>query len=724
MYQDREYFTYGKIHVSIDILTGEIRELFHEKNFDNLLKNDMNDTAQPFTVNVNENGKIKKYSPLNSRYVLNHPGTEVKFYTENLSDGLLVKVFYNHLGCESSVIECSLFYTLIIQLDTITFHLTIKNLLDNVINEIRFPVISGVYLGEDYSKNILVYPKKAGVKIVNPIDYFDKIPTKIHWRWMEYRYTYTLHGTTGCGRLSEYNLKGFDMKYPGQLSMSWLDLYHEDGSGGVYFGCHDKNCNQFYLEIGSEGNHFPGLVLDTAFETRIAKGEEYSTLPAVLYFHDGDWHNGADFYRAFKQDHIVKQNRITPTWLKECVGLVAHYDFKYQTGGIVHKYRDIPKLAEEAKSMGFETMLLSGWHKDGFDRGYPEYYFDEDLGGEQELIDGISYGKKIGVHTVLYINSRLHNTKYNAEELENKCLKYENGKMVMISFGNPDVKFAIMCPKSIDWQNELCQIGDRLTNRYGADGIYLDELGAGAHLCFNKKHGHAFTDFTSGYVEVLEKLRGNYSKKHVNPLILMGEWIVDAFGGVVNFQLNQSFFDVTNHFFPEMYRYTFPEHGITDMIYPSKNLAMRPVFVAQKSELLMAKIFTNGSFFWVYDLENVNTFKKDTEGMAVLKNLIALRKIQLKKAQNYKFVDDLGFLIQGSGTEIKRFTNKNRSVLPFFRFTDETVKIKFDFDVDSAEVIYSSGEKTKLSFWENVVELPQVKCGLLMIHEKNEEENL
>ena len=130
------------------------------------------------------------------------------------------------------------------------------------------------------------------------------------------------------------------------------------------------------------------------------------------------------------------------------------------------------------------------------------------------------------------------------------------------------------------------------------------------HLCHNRAHLHgARTDaWYAGYQELLPKIAADFEKKHGRPLALMGEMVNDQNGCIVDVQLNQLFYNYHTHGFPEMYAYTFPEHGVIDMLYPEKNLAMRPVHTAQKCHALMARLFTNGSHFWVYDLVGDNTF--------------------------------------------------------------------------------------------------------------------
>lgn len=78
-----------------------------------------------------------------------------------------------------------------------------------------------------------------------------------------------------------------------------------------------------------------------------------------------------------------------PAWFDRSPGLMAHYDFQYQTGGVVHTYKDIPRLYEEARAFGLNHILLSGWNESGFDYGFPQYRPNPLLGTEEELRDGV-----------------------------------------------------------------------------------------------------------------------------------------------------------------------------------------------------------------------------------------------------------------------------------------------------------------------------------------------
>lgn len=106
----------------------------------------------------------------------------------------------------------------------------------------------------------------------------------------------------------------------------------------------------------------------------------------TLALHGGNWYEGAEIYKASRP----KRERKPLGWFGNSIAVCAHYDFKYQNGGVVHRFSDIPSLAATANEQGGDHLLISGWHTDGFDNGFPDYRPDADLGTEEELRSAIS----------------------------------------------------------------------------------------------------------------------------------------------------------------------------------------------------------------------------------------------------------------------------------------------------------------------------------------------
>ena len=418
----KDHFYFGNIYLVLDSNNGEILAIRDLETGDNLIKNAMccdpeTYVYQPFTFRLTDGVNETEYHPLYSREPLDNPDKKVKITSEQTTEGLLIKVVYpcvssqiimarsstEYVGDSSKEIPIDLFYTVLLCDSGLKFNLHINNTTGLPITEIRFPVIGGVFLGDDYTNNVLVYPRTAGVKNENPIDWFDRQPNVTHWRWNEYRYIYTDGLYRGDPAVHARGMRGYAGVYPGQLSMSWMDLYNCDG--GVYYGVHSPSVEPVRLECATYGKKCIGLNLASNFPVKVDDGVQFTTPPTHLIFHRGDWHEGAKIYRRFRYPLIQKCGNIVPSWAKNSVAMTAHYDFKLQDGTYNHTFKDIPQLALDSKSMGVDHMLLTGWHQDGFDNGYPLYYPDSDLGTEKEFIDGIRQAKEMGVHISLYENS-------------------------------------------------------------------------------------------------------------------------------------------------------------------------------------------------------------------------------------------------------------------------------------------------------------------------------
>ena len=106
--------------------------------------------------------------------------------------------------------------------------------------------------------------------------------------------------------------------------------------------------------------------------------------------------------------------------------------------------------------------------------------------------------------------------------------------------------------------------------------------------------------------------------------------------------------------FPELYQYTYPEQILVDMLYPEKNMAMRPVHVGQASTAILNRAFTAGFYYWIYDLVDDNTFTRDPEQYAYLKDMITLRSFWLSAFGRGRFRDSDGVEADGSAL-VKRF---------------------------------------------------------------------
>lgn len=721
------HFYHDNIHLAIDEFNGEILAIRDLVTGDNLIKNTMccdpeTYVYQPFTFKLNNGETETEYHPLYSREPLDHPVKRVKITSEEMEDGLLVKVSYNcvtsqiisacssteYVGDSSKELRIEVFYTVHLSKRGLKFTLHIDNSTDETLTEVRFPVIGGVFLGNDHRNNVLVYPRTAGVKNENPIEWFDRKPNITHWRWNEYRYIYTDGLYRGDPPVHERGMRGYAGVYPGQLSMSWMDLYNDDG--GFYYGVHNEEIQPVRLECATYGRKCIGLNFASNFPVRIASDESYTTPPTHLIFHDGDWHEGASIYRSFRFPLIPQCGNIMPSWAKDGVALTAHYDFKLQDGTWHHTFKDIPQLARDSKSMGVNHMLLSGWNQDGFDNGYPLYYPDSDLGTEEEFIQGIKEAKQMGVHISLYQNSQLYNLRYDKGDVAQKVVLDEKGNMATQSWGIN--KLAVMCAMSEEWQDEISANVKRATQKYGVDGIYFDQF-CNYRRCYSPNHQHIDPDWITARLHTVMRCREEYKDAFDDAMMTMGEWVCDAYGGIMTYQLTQSFFSAQMGFFTDMYRYTFPEFGLMDMVYP-KNVLMRPPQFAAREEIL-ATCFTNGSYLWLYHISDDINFFRDAKSLSLIQNVNQMNTIMKLYYDDFRYVDSVGVSCDESVARVRRYNNGKQALIKAYRYSMNDAVVDISENIRKATLITSDNSQLDIETTGNAFILPKEKCSVILL---------
>lgn len=662
MYQSRYHYENTLLSVAIDSLTGELLELIYKPTGENLIKNSSFLLHQPFQLFASLGEQKIRLFGGDAYAIARDAQLKPKIAHEETENALLIRVSYDKLTDGEKSYEIPLRYQIELPKDTSELHwqLSLSNRQPELlIEDLRFPCLNGVYLGETWKDDTLVYPYNAGLKIQNPVEFFCEKSPCIYWKWQEYRYIYSL-GNIASGP-DQDGLYAMDFSYSGPLSMTWLDYYGEDI--GVYFANHDFLHRTCSLRAETYGTSSPGMNFSFVHHPYCENGENWNSPPLVTAVHQGDWHRGAEIYRTFRQNNAPAKKPKRPDWFEQSAGLVAHYDFKYQNGGVVHRYEDIPRLLDEAREMGLNHLLLAGWHHDGFDHGFPEYYTDADLGTEEEFREAVGRVRKKGGHLSFYINSRIANTKYDstgAFTAENAVLQ-KDGSPFVEAAGNRDLNFAVMCVHSPEWRRRLQSAVRYATDRIGADGVYLDQLAmAPPCICHNPSHGHSWDNWNKGYRSLLEQI--NKDAAIDTPTAIIAEGVSDAYNADTSGFLISTFSYYCTGSFPELYKYTFPEQILVDMLYPESNMAMRPVHIGQASTDLINKAFVTGSYFWIYDLVDDNTFHRDPKQLRYLKDVITLRTYWLQTFGHGIFRDTDG-LLEIPGALVKRFELPNGVLL-------------------------------------------------------------
>lgn len=653
-YKSRYHMTNGFLSLSFDSSTGELLEFNWARTGENLIKNHSYTLPQPFAILTGDGRTLR---PGDADAISRYP--KLRAQVEIGEEGRSARITYGYLwdGARPCAVEAQ--YTVELpegQADSV-WKLSLKNSSPAVLQDVRFPCINGVYLGETWEDDTLVYPYVAGVKVKDPVTAFSRKQKVLCWRWQDYKYIYTQE-SLGGQLPGEEGLYGVENNYSGLLSMKWLDYY---GSGfGLYFACHDPAFGICNLRADTLGADRPGMNFSFRHPVNLKMGEGWQSPATVAALHEGDWHQGADRYRAFHRTVLPAGNKM-PEWFRTSPGLMAHYDFKYQNGGVVHRFEDINRLLDEARELGINHLLMAGWHHDGFDHGFPEYYPAEDVGTREELKKQVTELIERGGHICFYINARLANLKYEhlRDFIAKNGIRLADGSIMTEQYGTGDLCFAAMCIGSKGWQDKMADTVRYVTgDDIGIDGVYLDQLAMGAAgWCTNPDHDHSFGQWNVGYQKLLNRLHTQREQDGKGMISTIHEGCSDSYGPLVSGQLVSTFSYHHNGAFPEMYRYTFPEQRLVDMLYPGQNLAMRPVHVAQASRAIMDRAFRLGMYYWIYDLVDDNTFTRDPEGYRYLQKMIALRKFWLETygQGEYRDVEGLGLPegIQASRYQMK-----------------------------------------------------------------------
>lgn len=424
----------------------------------------------------------------------------------------------------------------------------IENLEESLeIVEVLMPNISGIYLGETFADDVIIYPHHAGEKTINPVKKYGK-NKKDFWRASSVKY-------------KDYYRR--EINYCGLASMSWM--YYYDKENGLYIGSHDERFPVTGILAETSGDDKnPWMGFSFRKHKKIKYGEKYNTGEYVVAITNEDWHYGSKIYRNYIEKYLDFNHN--PEYLKEQYALNQCYNFK-RAGEIENTFDKIPYLNEKGKELGVNHMFIASWNRTGFDSFYPEYYPDMELGSAMEFRRGLEYIRENGGMSTLYINARIFDVKsdYHKTLGEKMAIKTHNGENIFETYG-PE-KFTVNCPSDKLWREFLLDTAEFTVKAYGSDGIYLDQLASAEPMpCYNKEHSHEdIGDFNNGYVYVLRELLERLRKYNKDSYI-MTENCGDIYGSYTWGNLTWNGADYDEHY--NVFKYTFPEFVQVNMVNP------------------------------------------------------------------------------------------------------------------------------------------------------------
>ncbi|MCL5046519.1 MAG: DUF6259 domain-containing protein [Actinobacteria bacterium] len=489
--------------------------------------------------------------------------------------------------------------------------------------EAVYPMVGGLR-GE-----ALLYPHHAGERITEPAR---ELTSE---RYLNFHRGKTVRESDGT-----YSR---EMPYCGLASMAWMELDSSDG--GTYLGSHDPAFGLTGLLVQTDGDW---LALAIRRYCSFSAGVWEAPM-ALLVPHEGDWHIGARVYRSWAEKLLPRPQR--PAIMAGRPGVNPRYDFK-NGGRVWHRFAEIPEMHEAGVQSGIDHFFIAGWNRGGFDTNYPEYYPDMELGSAEELARGCRYIRDRGDPVTFYINARLFDTgsDYYPTLGAAWAIKDEAGNRHFEVY-EPN-RFAVMCPGHEPWRRHIVDSARWLQRATGCQGIYLDQLGSAEPFpCYDPAHGHEHPGaFNQGYIEVLEELRSE--------AILMIENCGDIYSSRIwgSLAWNGEFYD---EFF-NLYRYTFPEHNLVNMVHPRHidDPALRERLFYRDLE----RAWLLGSYYWAAPQRR---FKPGNERLLDhLTRALRLRRAAEPWFARARYVDDEGVVVEGGpGLRATRFQGDGFSLI-------------------------------------------------------------
>ena len=343
--------------------------------------------------------------------------TNQKAQFEKIDNGIICH--YDKLVNERQTLDVKVDYKIESKNGQLLFTITVNNTTDQPLAEVYYGIMGGLRGLRSRSDTRTLVP---GGTINNDGEMFTRFTG----------------GGYGGGNLG-INYSAAAITYPSwRMSMSWMEIFNNKENIGMYYGQQDTVIRKtaFYYELRPSekgnviGDNWPeekdvpagtpiGLTMGWMNMPYTKKGV-FSAAPIVLQLHQGDWHEGSQIYRQWFDKHYNVKRQ--PTWLRnemawQSIILSNSEDF------INYRFKDLPKLAADAKKYGVTTFEILGWDNGGIDRGYPEYEPDKRLGTKLDFKNALKGIKNLGVHPLIFANIQWVDT--DIPLYRNKLKKYE-----------------------------------------------------------------------------------------------------------------------------------------------------------------------------------------------------------------------------------------------------------------------------------------------------------
>ncbi len=143
--------------------------------------------------------------------------------------------------------------------------------------------------------------------------------------------------------------------YPTGLNVPWVDLSGPDG--GISYINYMPEARNGYVAIENLAGYGPGLHLGFGWAHNVAirPGESWTSPPMGIAAHGGDWHQTADRYRAWMDEHL--QTSPGAEVARRMTGFQNVF-FRSFDGQRLRDYEEIPQVAAIGRQYGVDHLCI------------------------------------------------------------------------------------------------------------------------------------------------------------------------------------------------------------------------------------------------------------------------------------------------------------------------------------------------------------------------------
>ncbi|MDF2925191.1 MAG: hypothetical protein K0R57_4105 [Paenibacillaceae bacterium] len=307
----------------------------------------------------------------------------------------------------------------------------------------------------------------------------------------------------------EYPNKGFDGYYPGPCPIQMMAYY--DGSGGLYAAAHDADFNVKAVEYYP---HNGGIKLEFRLFPGAGGGSYEMEYDMVLGLFQGDWHDAAEIYRAWRQgcgglelSRLADRSDL-PEWMEESPVTVV-----YPVRGQMHlgdmtpnkEFFPFTNALPVMRSLadGLDSKLLAlpmQW--EGTAPWAPPYVWPP-LGGAENFEQFVEALHAEGHYAGVYCSGIAWTNQSGLVPEYDRQQEFDEGQLIDVMCDSPEGEPSSgICQGPIRTGYDMCPAHEfthkvsiaeiRKIAASGCDYIqYFDQnLGGASYFCYSKHHGH------------------------------------------------------------------------------------------------------------------------------------------------------------------------------------------------------------------------------------------